>query len=730
MSSRLRVIFERVPTNEIHVAAWYFAVAVAAWELTRIDSGIALLFPANGLVAAVWIRSARVRWYSGAILLLAASLLGNALFAHRPLPVALAFSALNGAEIAMMVLAFRQAVRYDYPDITIDQSAVMTAVLGIGTPGFVALLAGLMLNSHLGLAYGDGASQWWASHALGACLIAPPIILYSAKGLRRLTDPKFLAVNVATLFGVLLCCYVAIRFVRFPFVAIAVALLMAAVRLGGFGTAALSFCSGIAIAALWALGVRPLGLENVSVNFSLTNLPVLALLATTMPPIAVGLGTDARRAAVRKLHASEQRFRESMEHSPIGMLIASLDNVWGYTNIALQNMLGYTAEEFNAMPPGGPSEPEDWAGSRARWQRLLSGEVASYTVERRFRHKQGHWVWTHVAASLVRDEDGAPQYLIAQIESLEERRLAEAKLAEERQRLRITLMSINDAVVTTDGQARVSFINAAAESMLGLSQKQAQGRAVGEVLYLTDPLTSKAAANLIGQSAIHGKVMKREAACILHRADGSFCFVMDVVSPVLDSSGTVSGMVVVLRDASSEVRRAQDLTHRANHDALTDLHNRAAFEQHLAEVFGRSRMLDRPAALLAIDLDRFKALNDAAGHAAGDAALTKVAQACRATVRSSDMVARLGGDEFAIILDNCSRERADVLGQQILRALNPLQIEWQGVPYSIGASIGVAAWSADMSSEKDWMSAADRACYAAKRGGRGQLQMDSKRQSG
>jgi diguanylate cyclase (GGDEF)-like protein len=178
------------------------------------------------------------------------------------------------------------------------------------------------------------------------------------------------------------------------------------------------------------------------------------------------------------------------------------------------------------------------------------------------------------------------------------------------------------------------------------------------------------------------------------------------------------------------MRRAQDLTHRANHDALTGLHNRAAFEQDLAGIFGRSRLLDRPAALLAIDLDRFKALNDAAGHAAGDAALCKVAHVCRATVRSSDMVARLGGDEFAIILDNCVLERADALAQQLLRALNPLTIEWQGASYSIGASMGVAAWSADMASAKDWMAAADEACYVAKRAGRGQLQMDAKRHSG
>ncbi len=730
MFSRARVSASRLPINELQVAACYFAVAVAAVFLTRIDNGIALLFPANGLVAAVWIRAARVRWFSGAILLLIAGLTANALLAHRPFPVAFAFSALNGCEIALMVWAFRHAARYDYPDISIDQSAVMTAILGVGIPGLVAVIAGVMLNNHLGLPYIEGASQWWASHTLGACLVAPPIILYSAKASRRLTSRKFFVLNMAILVGLLISCWVAFRYARFPFVAIGVLLLMAAVRVGGFGAALYGLCSGLTVAALWALGVRPLGLEKTAVDLSLANLPVIALLATTMPPIAVGLGSDARRAAVRKLHASERRFRESMDHSPIGMVITGLDGVWGYTNIALQKMLGYTSEEFGAMPPGGPSDPEDLAGSPDRWHRLLAWETTSSTLERRFRHKQGHWVWTHLAASLVRDEDGTPLYLIAQIESLEERRMAEAKLAEERERLRITLMSIDDAVITTDAEARVSYINAAAESMLGLSQDAAQGRPVSEVLTLTDPLTSKSAANLIAQGTVHGKVIRRDAACILHRADGSFCFIMDVVSPVVDASGIVTGTVVVLRDASNEVRRAQDLTHRANHDALTGLHNRAAFEQNLAEVFARSRLLDCPATLLAIDLDRFKALNDIAGHAAGDAALCKVAQVCRATVRSSDIVARLGGDEFAIILDNCVRERADVLGGKLLRALNPLLIEWQGVSYSIGASIGVATWRTDTASEKEWMAAADEACYVAKRAGRGQLQVDSKRQQG
>lgn len=122
---------------------------------------------------------------------------------------------------------------------------------------------------------------------------------------------------------------------------------------------------------------------------TLVGLPVIALLATTMAPIAVGLGGDARRAAARALRVSERRFRESMEHSPIGMLIADLSGIWGYTNLALQQMLGYSAEEFRALPPGGPSKAADWKESEARWRRLLSGELDSYDTVRSFHTKTG-----------------------------------------------------------------------------------------------------------------------------------------------------------------------------------------------------------------------------------------------------------------------------------------------------------------------------------------------------
>lgn len=714
----------RLPRNEALVGLAVFTAACLAIRLSLVPGGISLFWPATAIAGACFIRLPRIRWgYAGASVFVAV-MCANALMVHRTWSVASMFAGISVVEMALMVTVFRFVLVFPYPHISITHAGVMTALFGVAIPGIVALAGGELMHLKLGAPFAAGALQFWSSHAIGACFVGPPIILFSVKEFKRLTRKRFLAENVLTAVTALIGCYVAIRYIRFPFVVLGLLLLTAAFRLGGFGTSVLSFLVGLLITKLWLLGIRPIGLDSVaSVSRSLAGLPVIALLCSLMAPIAVGLGSDARRAAVRALQVSERRFRESMEHSPLGMLIADLDGAWGYTNLALQQMLGYSAEEFRAMPPGGPSKADDWKESGSRWRQLLSGQIAFYDTVRAFHHKEGHWVWTHVAVSLLRDHEGTPMNLIAQIESLEARRAAEETLAAERERLKITLQSIHDAVITTDASTHITYINTAAETLFGFEMKAVEGRRVDEVIYLMDPLTSKVAANLIGQAALHATMFRREQACLLHRPDGTICYVTDVISPVLDSLGQVDGLVCVFHDATLDVERARDMQHAALHDPLTNLSNRADFERQLHTVFGKARQLNRTAAVLAIDLDRFKAVNDAAGHAAGDAILCKVAEACRAAVRSSDMVARLGGDEFAIILDNCGAERADHIGQQISRALNPLSIEWEGSKCTVGASIGLAVSALDMADEKAWLKAADDACYLVKRDGRGHLRI-------
>jgi diguanylate cyclase (GGDEF)-like protein len=144
----------------------------------------------------------------------------------------------------------------------------------------------------------------------------------------------------------------------------------------------------------------------------------------------------------------------------------------------------------------------------------------------------------------------------------------------------------------------------------------------------------------------------------------------------------------------------------------------------LRAAFTKAKHLDRPASLVALDLDRFKAVNDTAGHAAGDVVLCKVTDACREAVCSSDTVAGLGGDEFVLILEHCAAaERAERIAGYLLKALNPITVAHAGVAHLIHASLGLARMSAHYNDEKAWLEAADQACLTAKREGRSQLRL-------
>ncbi|RYG64666.1 PAS domain S-box protein, partial [bacterium] len=354
------------------------------------------------------------------------------------------------------------------------------------------------------------------------------------------------------------------------------------------------------VLVLWSFGLHRPGLEVHEA--ALEHFPVIALLAAVMPAMAVGLGTDARRATTRALRHSERGVRESLEHSPIGTMLMSLEGLCTFSNGALQRMLGYSHDELRTLPHEVLSHPEDIAAMRQRRQRLIERSIDSYEVERRILHKDGTWIWVRGAISLVRDEDGRPQHYIAQIESLQARRRAEQTLAEERERLRVTLGAIGDAVITTDTDSRITYMNDAACRLLGQTLEQVAQRRLRDVTSLTDPETLRRMPDLVGQCVLRGEVLRRDVPCVLHRPDSGASYVTAVVSPIQDPQGRITSIVVVLHDATEGFERTRDLRHRATHDSLTELANRVEFNRRLAEVFERSRLLETPAAVIAFDL--------------------------------------------------------------------------------------------------------------------------------
>jgi diguanylate cyclase (GGDEF)-like protein/PAS domain S-box-containing protein len=203
----------------------------------------------------------------------------------------------------------------------------------------------------------------------------------------------------------------------------------------------------------------------------------------------------------------------------------------------------------------------------------------------------------------------------------------------------------------------------------------------------------------------------------LQRADGSRFWAHLRAQPV-DAYQEAAGTIWTLSDVTDEVAARRALEWAARHDPLTGLDNRHVFEERLAQVFA-ALPAARPAALLLIDLDRFKPINDTHGHAAGDAMLCAVATAAAGRVRRGDLLVRLGGDEFAVVLERCTAQDAQAVAQDLLETLTGLRLAWSDELLQVGASIGCAVLTAGVTNAQAWIEAADRACYAAKAAGRG-----------
>lgn len=718
----LRAALIRFLYPEVALGAVFLAFALAAVSETWAAEGLALLWPANGIAAAVLVRLRQVRWLRAALLLYLGGLIANRVSGDS-WAVCFWLGAVNLAEIGAVVWLFRTRLRVPFPDITIPQAAMVTLVQGILATGASALAGGAVLHLLAGAQFWPTVSHWWAADALGCCVFAPLIYLYSRENLLRLVRRKHLWSNLAGIPICLATTCIAIRFVPYPFVLVSLAPMMAAFQIGGFGTSLLCAVNSMAVVLLWMFGIRPTGVDLAAMDAALDGLPFVALIATTMPPIAVGLGTDARRRVARTLRSSERRFRESMEHSPLGVILLDRSGKWTFTNTSLQDMLGYTRSELSRMDLQSLSHPDELQDIRQRWNLLLEQRVNSYKITRRFRRKDGSWLWVHCAVSLARDDNGVPMHFIAQVESLEERRLAEARLANEREFLRTTLDTIGDPVLTADAEGRITYMNEAAVELVGRPLAAARDQRVREVLHLTLADAGTAAPDIINRCRAQKATVQRDEPCSLQRPDGSVCYVSDTVTPVLDGDGELSGFVVVLHDVTVSLQHTRELHHRADHDALTNLLNRAAFERRVHEAFALVQRGGYPCAFIAVDLDKFKAVNDAAGHAAGDAVLRHVAAVLRRSVRPSDVVGRVGGDEFAVLLTDCDPVRSHEVATRLRDLLNPLLTNWAGVTHATGASLGLAHSSTEFADPGEWARAADQACYESKHRGRGALQV-------
>lgn len=305
--------------------------------------------------------------------------------------------------------------------------------------------------------------------------------------------------------------------------------------------------------------------------------------------------------------------------------------------------------------------------------------------------------------------------------SRESQRHIENLLAKEKSFMGFTLGSINDGVITLDGEGRILTVNMAAKQLLNCDVEQFVRQ--NFELFLVDKFS-------VHWELMHGDTATQQKRVTLEHQYGQ-AKVLDMShGPIQSESGEILGSVIVIHDITQMVRANEQLAWRASHDSLTGLANRHSFLACLEGLAHSDKGSDIVHSLLYLDLDRFKIVNDTCGHGAGDELLIQLSHCLNQEIRQTDLVARLGGDEFGIILKHCPLERAIAIANNILAALNEFRFMWEDRHFSVEVSIGAVAYFPHSDNPIMILNAADQACYHAKHQGRNQVfaVMDTQRQ--
>jgi diguanylate cyclase (GGDEF)-like protein/PAS domain S-box-containing protein len=296
-----------------------------------------------------------------------------------------------------------------------------------------------------------------------------------------------------------------------------------------------------------------------------------------------------------------------------------------------------------------------------------------------------------------------------------ERKAMEEALFAEKERAQVTLNSIGDAVICTDNSGKVTYLNGVAERMTGWSLQDAASRPLSDIFKILDSQR-----NYSDPLSLADEPDQKHwpADCSLVRRDGVEIPIEDCISPIHDRDGKASGAVIVFRDVSEVRAMTRQLSYSAQHDFLTGLPNRMLVNDRLSQAIALAHRHSTKLALLFLDLDGFKHINDSLGHLIGDQLLKSIAARLVNCVRSSDTVSRRGGDEFVVLLAEISQSSdAAITAQKILHAVaQPHSIDQHDL--RVTTSIGLSIYPDDGLDAETLLKNADTAMYQAKENGR------------
>ena len=434
------------------------------------------------------------------------------------------------------------------------------------------------------------------------------------------------------------------------------------------------------------------------------------------------LETQARE---RQLAEKELlRERELFTKGPVTVFRWRTDEDWSieYASKTV-SQFGYQADDLVEQQTSYTSliHPNDLERVRQAEFNTSDNSYSYLGIDYRIIRADGEVRWVYDYSIPVRDESGSITHYAGYLLDITERKQSEFELQQEKERAQITLQSIGDAVITTDVNGQVEFLNPVAERLTGWEYAIARGLSLTRILGNFDAASREGIEKPVARSLQTATSARSGRDWVLRRNDGRSISVQYSISPLLSREGEALGIVLVLHDVTENRNMAKQLSYQAMHDALTGLINRREFETRLQSALESARSENVRHVLCYLDMDQFKVVNDTCSHAAGDRLLREVAAILQSGLRETDVLARIGGDEFGMLLKNCMLEDALDITENLLAMIRTINNESWGLTFEVSASIGIAVLDPDTESITAVMRRADLACYAAKDHGRNRI---------
>jgi diguanylate cyclase (GGDEF)-like protein/PAS domain S-box-containing protein len=384
-------------------------------------------------------------------------------------------------------------------------------------------------------------------------------------------------------------------------------------------------------------------------------------------------------------------------------------------------MLGYDEVTHGMVDWRSLVHPDEMSRVQELIQNHVAGITPLFESVHRMRHYNGEWRWVISRAKARVDKDGRLRRIVGVELDVTERKLYEEALFREKESAQITLQSIGDGVITTDGESIIDYINPVAEQLTGWRLEDAMGKPVDEVFRAFHEETCEPLENPLTGSIRRMRPIKATRPVLMIRRDGNELYVESTAAPIRDGRGHINGAVLVFHDVSESRELNRKLSYHASHDVLTGLVNRREFESRIERALKSAKAQEASYALCHLDIDQFKIINESCGHAAGDVLLGQVGALLKSKIRWRDTLSRIGGDEFGILLESCTLDEALHTADVLREAVKNFRFSWEERVFRLGASVGVVPISADNEDVASILSAADGACGAAKEQGRNRV---------